>query len=197
LFSIATTGVGQAEPLFSSDKSLFSNSWSADGRFLAFVGRTFSRKDAWNIWILPMFGDEKPFEILHSNFDHWDAVFSLDGRWLAYQSDENGRDEIYVVPFPNAESKLLVSTGGGSNPRWSPDGKELYYIAADESLAAVSLQKERNGLRVSATNSFFFDVSHDGKRFLVYRDAENQAPLSITLITNWSAAFEKVTSLSQ
>jgi serine/threonine protein kinase len=196
LFTIFATGVGQVEPLLPSDQYEIPSSWSPDGSYLAFMRRILSGKGHWNLWILPMSGDKKPYQLLDSNYDQANATFSSDGKWLAFQSNETGGYEIYLVPFPNATSKLAVSTNGGRGPRWSPDGKELYYRAADGTVMAASLQNGKAGLQVTATHPLFksrysFDVSHDGKRFLTFRDVENQPVAPITLITNWTAELKK------
>lgn len=118
-------------------------------------------------------------------------------RWLAYQSDETGRNEVYIVPFPEANRKIPVSTGGGGSPRWSPDGKELYYLSGDGTLMSATLQAGGSGLQVTRTVPLFktdsqtFNVSHDGKRFLVFDVSGNQPPSAITLIVNWTNALPK------
>jgi eukaryotic-like serine/threonine-protein kinase len=196
IFSVPATGVGQAELLFPSEGSDYTQSWSSDGRYIA-----FTRSDAKNqsLWILPTFGDKKPYRLFESSHSHLvtGAAFSPDVRWLAYQSDETGRNEVYVVPFPEANRRIPVSTGGGGEPCWSPDGKELYYLSGDHTLMSAALQLGKNGLQVSSTRPLFktnsqtFTVSSDGKRFLVFEEAENQPPSAITLITNWTAALPK------
>jgi Tol biopolymer transport system component len=196
LFTIPATGVGQAESLLPSDQYEIPTSWSPDGRYLAFMRRILSGKGHWSLWILPMSGDRKPYPLLDSNYDQTNTIFSPDGKWLAFQSNETGRYEIYLVPFPNATSKLAVSTNGGTGPRWSPDGKELFYLAVDRTVMDASLQNGKTGLQVTATHPLFksryyFDVSSDGKRFLTFRDIESQPPAPMTLITNWPAALKK------
>ena len=152
-----------------------------------------------SLWILPTFGDKKPYRLFESSHSHLvtGAQFSPDVRWLAYQSDETERNEVYIVPFPEANRKIPVSTGGGGEPCWSPDGQELYYLSGDRTLMSATLQLGKNGLQVSSTRPLFktnsetFDVSHDGKRFLVFEESENQPPSAITLITNWTKALPK------
>jgi serine/threonine protein kinase len=197
LFSIPVTGVGQAEALLPSDQFEAPTSESPDGRYLAFDRRSLSGNGHWNVWILPMSGDKKPYPLLDSNYDQGSAIFSPDGKWLAFESKETGRYEIYLVPFPDATSKLAISTDGGRNPRWSLRGQELFYLGEDGRVMAASLHAGKTGLQVTATHPLFkndlhyFDVSSDGKRFLTFRVAENQAPAPITLISNWTAALKK------
>jgi Tol biopolymer transport system component len=199
IFSVPATGVGQAELFFASEGSDYAQSWSSDGRYIAFLRN--SVRDAENrsqsLWILPTFGDKKPYRLFDSIHSGSGARFSADARWLAYQSNETGRNEVYIVPFPDANRKIPVSTGGGGTPRWSPDGKELYYLSGDRTLMSATLQLGKNGLQVSGTRPLFktdsqtFTVSGDGKRFLVFQDAESQSPPAITLITNWTKALPK------
>jgi Tol biopolymer transport system component len=155
------------------------------------------RSSSTSIWILPTFGDKKPYRLLNSQFNEFAPSFSPDGRWLAFTSIETGRREVYAAPFPTPSAKWQVSTGGGSSPRWSPDGKELYYIAPNGTVVSASLQQGKDGIQVTSTHPLFrtnpqaFDISRDGKRFLIYKDAENQQVAPLTLITNWPAALKK------
>jgi serine/threonine protein kinase/Tol biopolymer transport system component len=197
LFTIPVTGVGRMELLLSSESYDVPTSWSPDGRYLAFMRRILSDKSHWEVFILPLSGDKKPYPLLESSYDQGNAAFSPDGKWLALESNETGRYEIYLVPFPQATSKLAVSTDGGRTPKWSPDGQELFYGGADGRLTVASLHPGNSGLQVTATHPLFqydsldFDLSSDGKRFLTSRDAENQALAPITLVTNWMAELKK------
>jgi Tol biopolymer transport system component len=98
--------------------------WSRDGRYIIelVVGPKYA------IWVLPLFGDRKPFPYLQTDFDENWARLSPNGQWLAYVSDETKRDEVYVQTFPTRGGKWQVSTNGGSRPVWSRDGKELFFI---------------------------------------------------------------------
>ena len=101
------------------------------------------------------------------------------------------------MPFPEANRKIAISSGGGNTPRWSPDGKELFYLTNDGTLMSASILAGKNGLQVGNTQALFktsgmlYDVAPDGKRFLVYKEAEDQPTSSITLISNWSKALQK------
>ena len=83
-----------------------------------------------DLWAAPMAGDRKPFPVVQTPFDETAGQFSPDGRWVAYQSNESRPVQIYVRPFPGPGGPWQVSTAGGSQPRWRPDGKELFYVAA-------------------------------------------------------------------
>jgi serine/threonine-protein kinase len=147
-------GAGEAQRLTDSRNPQRPGSWHPSGRFLAFFELT--PEDSWDLMILPMEGDAtsgwkpgKPTAFMSSPFAEVDPVFSRDGRWLAYHSNESGRDEVTVAPFPGPGAKLPVSTGGGSHPTWSPAGDELFYIAGNRIMvvpfkaASGSLQFEK------------------------------------------------------
>jgi len=133
------------------------------------------------------------------------AQFSPDGRWIAYASNETGNMEVFVSPFPAASGKWQVSSGGGQEPKWRQDGKELFYLSADgkmmavavkmgasfEATSPVALFQTHRRQPVSAQDVFSYDVTADGQRFLINTkvDEANAAPLSITL--NWASEMEK------
>src|SRR5262249_52876426 len=112
---------GADEVLLESDQNKSPLDWSSDGRFLLF--RNSSPQTGADLWILPVFGDKKPFSFLKTPFDESDGQFSPDGKWIAYQSNESGRFEIYVQPFPGPGGKFQISTNGGAQPRWNKNGK--------------------------------------------------------------------------
>ena len=155
-----------------------------------------------DIWALPLDGDRKPFPVVQTNFDEEAAQFSPDGKWIAYQSDESGRVEIYVQPFPGPGNRWPISTDGGSQVRWRSDGKELFYVALDGRLMAVPIRVASNagapevdtsvtlfaprlgGAVQQADYRHQYMVSSDGQRFLVATVTE-QANSPITVILNW------------
>jgi Tol biopolymer transport system component len=109
--------------------------WSPDGRTLMFVVN--DPKGSFDIMGLSMDGSSKPFPVVKTPFDEQGAQFSPDGRWIAYQSNESGRNEIYVQSFPGSGNRSPVSTDGGTQVRWGRDGKELFYISRHGQLMAV------------------------------------------------------------
>ena len=162
---------------------------SPDGKFLvysAFGGNT----DA-DIFVLPMMGDRKPIPIVQTQFRDMDPQFSPDGKWIAYASNESGKMEVYIQPFPTSGSKWQVSNGGGTQPIWRRDGKELFFITEDRKLYAADI---RAGSTFEfGTPHFLFDVrgngyapSRDGQRFLVNMSLD---PVSspINVVVNWTA----------
>jgi hypothetical protein len=160
--------------------------------------------------------DRKPFVFLKTPFREAYGAFSPDGRWVAYQSDESGRPEIYVRPFTPAGtngdtattlagSQWPVSTGGGISPRWRADGKELYYINPDGAMMAAPITVSGNSLQPGAPVMLFptriygggadiqmgwqYDVTRDG-RFLI-NTLRNEAAPPITLLQNWNPGAKR------
>ena len=149
------------------------------------------------IWVLPMNGEKKQFQYHNMEFDESDAVLSPNGRRLAYSSDASKRMEIYVGTFPSRERIWQISVNGGSLPRWSRDGKELYFIAPDQKLMAVEIKSGPS--EKSAPKSLFptrlpvngrYDVSKDG-RFLIPTLLDSPGTVPMTAIVNWTAGIKK------
>jgi eukaryotic-like serine/threonine-protein kinase len=125
-------GSGMEELIFESDVQKLPLSWSADGKLLVYVQNT----GGLDVWAVPISGDKKPFPLLQTPFNENFPQVSEDGKWLAYQSNETGRAEIYVKPFPDGPGKWQVSTDGGQYPRWRGDGKELFFYFNNTMFAA-------------------------------------------------------------
>lgn len=195
----APTGRGE-ERIFSTPEAKFPMDWSRDGRFLLYD--SLDPKRGLDIWALPMDGDRKPFEVVQTDFNERLAQFSPDGTWIAYQSDKTGRVEIYVQPFPGPGGDSRVSTDGGAQVRWNPNGKELFYIAADDRLMAVPIRFTAKGTTIEAgtplglfatnvgstainTNRQQYAVSPDGQSFVMNSILGESSPVPITVILNW------------
>src|SRR6185436_8363952 len=148
--------------------------WSSDGRFIAFNRSTTGFAD---IWVMPTFGDRKPYPIVQTTANETNASFSPDGRWFAYQSIQSGGAEIYVQPFPPTSEKHQISKGGGFYPRWRADGKELFYRQVDGTLMATAVNASGSftwdsprklfSLGSTSVTSRPYAVAKDGKKFLV------------------------------
>jgi len=173
---------------------------SADGRFLLYLAS--SPSTGWDIWAMSLTGDRKRFPVVATSFEERDPVFSPDGRWIAFQSDETGRFEIYAQPFPGPSAKLSISNNGGTQPRWGRNGKEVFYIGPDSRLMAVTVSTDHETLQrgvpvalfqtriaggalVPAPNKQQYDVSHDGGQFIINTSTEEVSTTAITVILNW------------
>lgn len=201
-----TDGAGPVQPLI-EDNSVedVPDSWSPDGRYIAFTRSDTRGGAASQIWILPLFGDKKPYPFLNGEYDESEASFSPDGKWLAYVSDESGRGEIYIVPFPKRSGRWQVSTEGGASPHWRRDGKELFYVSPANKLMATQILESRTSLRIVSSRPLFqttppeslwagwrFDVTADGKKFLVVtRSPEHASAQPVTLVANWPALLKQ------
>ena len=199
LYRKSANGVGADEMLQASiGNPVNAEDWSSDGRFILF--RTASVKTGYDLWAFPLDGDRKPFSIVQTEFAEREGQFSPDGNWIAYQSDESGRFEIYVQPFPGPGSRIPVSSGGGGQVRWRRNGKELFYVSFDGRLMSVPVAVSGRTLDVGApmalfatniggalqnTLGFQYAVSADGQRFLM-NTVTQEAASPITLILNWS-----------
>ena len=172
-------------------------SWSPNGQVLAYSEQ--NPMTGWDIWILRLEGDRKPRPFVQTPSNEDAAIFSPDGHWLAYQSDESGRNEIYVSPFPDPGRKWQISTEGGHEPLWAPNGRELFYRNAGMMMAAAVVTKPTfaaakpkllfRGDYVGGPFGFRadYDVSPDGKKFLMVKEAEHQQAASeINIVLNWS-----------
>jgi len=191
-------GSGQAELLLNMNSlnTLIPTSWSPDGDTLAFYDTSGAR----DIWALPLEGDASSF--VATAFNERSPMFSPDGRWLAYVSNESGRDEVYVQPYPGPGGKWPISTEGGTELRWSADGRELFYRLGDK-MMVVEVQSEpaftsgRPQLvfegpyltDLFATSNY--DISPDGQRFLMIKEEEGQQD-QINVVLNW---FEELKRL--
>jgi len=165
---------------------------SPDGKLLAF---NYEDPTGQDIWILS-FDDRKARPFLQDRGTEVDATFSPDGRWLAYSSDESGRFEIYVKPFPGPGEKRQISSAGGRKPLWTHSGRELFYRNG-EKMMVVGLSPD-TGFRADTPALLFsfpsvldgitadYDLSADDQRFLMIRSSEQELPpLQFNVVLNW------------
>jgi Tol biopolymer transport system component len=191
LFRKPVNGTGDDEMLLETTENKFPLDWSSDGRFILYSVQ--SEKTGGDLYALSL-SDRKSIPIAATNADEGTATLSPDGHWVALSSNETGRPEIYVQPFPGPGAKSApISTVGGSSPEWRRDGKEIYYLGVDNKLMAVSITLSPNGKVDSGTPMPLFSVrpgtqydTHDGQRFLIDTSTEDSAAMPITLILNWS-----------
>jgi Tol biopolymer transport system component/predicted Ser/Thr protein kinase len=189
-------GSGGLERLSTYENLQVPRSWSPDGQFLAF--HEGSPKTGRDIWVLRM-SDRKSQPFLVTPFNEGGPTFSPDGRWLAYVSNESGRPEVYVQPFPGPGGKWQISTDGGAEPAWNRNGKELFYRSGNKMMAldvttqpGFSPGKPRMLFEGQYSASEWplidtaYDVSPDGQRFLMTKAAEQAAEATqINVVLNW------------
>lgn len=172
-------------------------SWSLDGKHLAFLYFDAKNKTRADIWILALSGERKAFPFVQTTFaENW-AAFSPDGKWIAFTSDESGMEQIYVAPFPGPGGRWQISSAGASRPLWRRDGKEIYFLAADDKLMAAEVLAEGSSLAVGQVRTLFavrprrvghiYDVTSDGRRFVVNTTLQEGNAVPITLVVNWTS----------
>ena len=211
MYQKQVSGVKDEEVLLKGSDDAYPTSWSRDGRFLLY--EAMHPKAKFDIWVLPMLGDNKPVPFHTTEFSEGDARFSPDGRWVAYTSDESGRPEVYARSFsmksgPAAVEpgvKSQISNGGGVQPRWRGDGRELfYYSLRDGKVMAVDIATTP-ALQPGTPRplgaapplpptwpgpSALWDFAADGKRFLAPADVSRPEPFTVVL--NWQAGLKRV-----
>lgn len=195
-------GAGKEEVMLKSDANKIPMDWSPDGRFLLYVVNDPNTKI--DLWLLPLFGDQKPFPFLQTAASERLGRFSPDGRWIAYVSDESGSNEIYVRGFPDSGGKWQVSTNGGYHMAWSHNGKELFYLSTDKKLMAVAVKGDGTTFERGTPKALFdrripsfntplaqFAVSADGQKFIVANPVADNATVPITVVLNWTAGVKQ------
>ena len=176
LFEAPSNNAGSRTRLLADGDGKWPVSLSPDGRFLLYV--TNSRQTNNDIWVLPLRRRGRPFPFLQSEASENWAAFSPDGKWVAFSSTEGGQSEVYVSRFPANGRHWRISADGGSQARWRRDGREIFYLAPDRTVMAVSVRSSRSDLSVDDYRPLFranypygayhaFDVTADGQRFLV------------------------------
>ncbi|MGC1617728.1 MAG: protein kinase [Candidatus Acidiferrum sp.] len=211
IYAKAANGAGKEQMILgASSYPKYSNDWSSDGHFLLYTQQ--DPKTNADLWVLPLAGDGTstgvPTPIANTEFNEGQGQFSPDTKWIAYASDESGRPEIYVQMFPlppGGGGKIPVSRGGGNQPRWRRDGKELFYLSLDGKVMAVDVTSGPV-LKLGAPRALFqapllslsseaildvfrWDVSSDGKRFLI--DSSNTSSEPLTVVLNWTEELKK------
>jgi Tol biopolymer transport system component len=209
LYIRSSDGTSKAEllyqPKYQSNYGIANLFWSPDGRFLSFT--SLSPKTNFDLWVLPLNGERKAFVYLGTSAREESNVFSPNGKWVAYQSYQSGRAEIYVRSFPaEAGGVWAISTHGGEQPVWRRDGKELFYLTLDKKLMAMQVQtgdvfkpeitrllfqtnvEPRIIGRIGATKQYF--ASSDGNHFLVNTLIENKDPEVINVLVNWTSLLK-------
>ena len=181
----------------------FPLSMSPDGKALVYFAVGDPRTGS-DVWILPNPmgppGVSKPFAFLRGEGNELGPQFSPDGRWIAFYSDESGRSEVYVAPYPGPGRRRQISPAGGDSPRWRPDGKELFYISAEQKLVATEIRLGATDIETGAARALFdlasggqnlvYDVSADGQRILAATPG-SIVPPELTVVQNWRGGLKK------
>jgi Tol biopolymer transport system component len=191
-------GTGDDELLLKTSNNKLIDDWSADGRYILY--EEDDPKTKRDLWLLPMFGDRKPIPYLATPFNERNASFSPDGRWIAYDSNESGGNQVYVQSFPVSGRKYQISAGRMSAqlPRWAPSGKEIFYDAAGP-LTAVDVTIAGGEIKAGVPHELFtalsalpphnYEVAGRGDRFLIVTNrlisATGPTATPIVVVLNW------------
>ena len=204
-----STAGGEEELLLGSAESKAPSDWSSDGKFLLFYQGN-EREVAWDIWVLPFSGDRKPFPVVQGPFNETHAQFSPDGQWMSMPRTNRAHESSTLSRLrhgPAASSALpervQITSGGGTQPRWRRDGRELFYIDQDSRIIAVPVKLEPKfetgkphplfqvrGIRLFRDILYEYDVAPDGQRFLFNISLDGTVS-PITVIVNWDAALTR------
>jgi eukaryotic-like serine/threonine-protein kinase len=200
---IKSDGTGEAETVLETTRVAgIPSSVCRDSRYLAYTRVPLGSQPA--VWILPLTGDRKPFALVQSQFTNKYPAFSPDCKWVAYTSDETGQLEVYIIHFPEITRKYEVSTQGGTHPHWRGDGRELFYFSVPQnSMMAVNVDEKGEEISLGSPRALFhpagriqpttgiFDVTSDGRRFLIMETNSPSGTVPLTLVTNWEAELKK------
>ena len=193
----ATSGAAGATEILRVAKLLFVDALSPDGKFV--ISSNFAQGKI-SVLAVPVSGGG-PIPLVSGSGNNFEAQVSPDGKFMAYVSDQNGRSEVYVCPFPKNSGRWQVSQDGGTEPRWGADGKALYFFGLDNRLMKAQVALTADAVRVGEITPMFrvrgltslgwrYDVSRDGKRFLITRSQPDPGSSEITLVTNWTKALK-------
>jgi Tol biopolymer transport system component len=205
LYRKEASGAGAEQRVTESANTQSPDDWSRDGRVLIYGEQSPETKS--DLWVLPVGPDgaadagAKPRPYLRTLFNEWGARFSPEPgpRWVAYSSDESGKNEVYARAFPEPRGKFQISVGGGRFPEWSPDGPEMYYVSPAGKLTVVDLKLGTDSVVPSTPRELFslsgtgpiqpYSVAPDGKRFLVRASVGGSRPLEV--VVNWPALLQQ------
>jgi serine/threonine-protein kinase len=202
LFSRAADASSPAERFLERDGAQYATSWSPDGKTLLFNKGQPGDGTKYDIWAMRI--GERPYPLIVTPNNEMSARVSPDGKWIAYDSDESGRQEVYVRHFPNVDGgKWTISTGGGRQPQWAPNGRELYY-ALGSAIYAVSVDTKGNSFVAGAPDMLFsgafdllttdYTLTADGTRFIMIESDPNARPTQLQVVLNWAEEVKRATT---
>jgi len=202
IFVKLSSGAARARPLYTSPAIKFVNDWSRDGRYILFQQMERQSKTGWDICVLDV-QKKTAASVIQTQFNETGAIFSPDGKWIAWASEVSGRNELYAQPFPGPGAKLQISISGGSEPQWSDDGKQIFFRGGDDTMCRTDVETVPT-FRVSNPVALFplrarwlniggrqWQVMGDGQRFLLDELIPENAPAPITVIMNWAQHLKK------
>jgi eukaryotic-like serine/threonine-protein kinase len=200
VYVLAAGGTGAAEAITNEVGQKIPMAWSHDGRALVIFDREAAGERRVGISLLPLAGDDAPVLVVPPVPSNVGSVaLSPDGRWLAYETDELGRMEVYVVSFPDGSGKVQISSAGGRGVRWSRGGRELLYVGFDGTLMSVAVEAGER-LRAGTASPLFkfpegaglgWDVTADGERILLNVPVVKSSSIPLSLVVNWAATLER------
>ena len=190
VFETRVDNPGETNLLLDLDATASLSSWSRDGELVILETES-------DIWLLPMNPKGEPYPFFETSFNEGRAALSPNSRWMAYVSNESGREEIYVTPFPDPRNRVLVSTNGGNIPWWRDDGRELLYREPSGQVVAVTVDGRGEVFVVGKSEPLFraelgfptYAPTPDAQRFLIIRPVDDN-PRPLTLVQNWTAALQ-------
>jgi Tol biopolymer transport system component len=208
IYAKAADGSGSARTVLETeDIAEAPVSFSPDGRYLVYLRKVFRTEAGNHIWALPLSSDGKsadgkPFPIVQDSFDEGSAKVSADGKWMAYQSNESGRREVYITAFPGGGAKWQVSSEGGIAPKWRRDGKELFFLDGSDKMIAVDVNTSGGAVQLGTPHVLFqapgiqrdfgpYDVTADGKKFIINSGNLKEGTEPMTLVLNWPEELKK------
>jgi eukaryotic-like serine/threonine-protein kinase len=203
IYAKATDGSG-SEQTIREDEDEFElfKSISPDPQYLVYMRVATGRNAGADIHAMPLFGDRKPFPVVQNSFSNRSPAISPRGKWMAYESNESGRFEVYVTAFPGGGAKWQVSTNGGSFPQWRRDGKELFFVDHADNMMSLTVETQDNTVRLGTPQALFhalglqneqgpYSVTADGKKFLINSGELKEESQPFTIVQNWTAALKK------
>ena len=190
------TGSGETEMLVPLTEEVVLMDWSSDGSLIFYLTEGGTSTD---IWMVPLTGERRPTLFLNGPFEEFFPSLSPDGRYLAYTSNESGRNEVYVQLFPDRSEKWQVSTRGGNEPQWSGDGREIFYLSPEQEMMSVAV-RTGSALDPGAPQALFparvlsvalgrrhYAVTRDGQTFILFTPTASRSLPSTTVVVNWNA----------
>jgi Tol biopolymer transport system component len=204
IYARALNGVGGEHLLYDSEDNANPHDWSRDGAFVLFTRVDANGRSGRDIWALPVDGTRSPYPVLQAPRNQDYPRLSKSGRLLSYQTDDSGRSKIFVMPYPDSGDRWEISPDGGTQPIWRGDGRELFYVAPDNTVMAVEVREGRTTVDFGTPRRLFqapitilparqpswtWDVAPDGQKFLLILATDDNAP--ITVLTNWQAELKK------